>query len=89
MEWTIRLEAKTGSGDVTTFDVGTLRRAVGDLSADGVGLSLAEAKALLAELQQRIVQSQVNEYVAIVRGVEKTWAAVADRDTLPPLGAGW
>ena len=66
MEWTVKLEAKAGSGEVTTFDVGTLRRAVGDLSADGLGLSLAEAKALLAELQQRIVQSQIDEYVTSV-----------------------
>jgi hypothetical protein len=67
MEWTIRLEAKTGSDEVTNFEVGTLGRAVDDLTADGVGLSLAEGKTLLAELQQRIVQNQIDEYVASVR----------------------
>ena len=67
MEWTIRLEARTGWGEVTTCEVGALHRSLGDLTADGVGLSLAEAKALLAELQQRIVQSQIDEYVTCAR----------------------
>ena len=67
MEWTIRLEAKTGWGEVTTCEIGALHRSLGDLTADGVGLSLAEAKALLAALQQRIVQSQIDEYVTCAR----------------------
>ena len=61
MEWTIKLEARTGWGEVTTCEIGALRRSLGDLTADGVGLSLAEAKALLAELQQRLVQSQIDD----------------------------
>ena len=67
MEWTIRLEARTGWGEVTTCEIGALRRSLGELTADGVGLGLAEAKALLAELQQRIVQSQIDEYVTCAR----------------------
>jgi hypothetical protein len=67
MEWTIRLEARTGWGEVTTCEIGAVRRGLGDLTADGVGLGLAEAKALLAELQQRIVQSQIDEYVTCAR----------------------
>ena len=67
MEWTIRLEARTGWGEVTTCEIGVLRRSLGDLTADGVGLGLAEAKALLAELQQRLVQSQIDEYVTCAR----------------------
>ena len=67
MEWTIKLEARTGWGEVTTCEIGALRRSLGDLTADGVGLSLAEAKALLAELQQRLVQSQIDEYVTCAR----------------------
>ena len=38
-----------------------------ELSSEGIGLTLAEAKALLAELQQRIVQDQVAEYVTCAR----------------------
>ena len=41
MEWTIKLEARTGWGEVTTCEIGALRRSLGDLTADGVGLSLA------------------------------------------------
>lgn len=67
MEWTIRLEARTGWGEVTTCEIGALRRGLGDLTADSVGLTLAEAKTLLAEVQQRIVQSQVDEYIACAR----------------------
>src|SRR5450631_2381967 len=66
MEWKIRLEARTGWGEVTTCEIGTLRRGLGDLTADGIGLALAEAKSLLAELQQ-IVQSQVDEYITCAR----------------------
>ena len=67
MEWTIRLEARTSWGEVTTCEIGALHRSLADLTADGMGLSLAEAKALLAELQQRIVQGQVDEYVPCTR----------------------
>ena len=59
IKWTIKLEARTGWGEVTSYEVGALHRSFDDLTADGVGLSLAEAKALLAELQQKIVQSQM------------------------------
>ena len=38
MEWTIRLEARTGWGEVTTCEIGALRRSLGELTADGVGL---------------------------------------------------
>jgi hypothetical protein len=67
MEWTIRLEARTGWGEMRTCEIGVLRRRPGDLTADGVGLTLAEAKALLAELQRRIVQDQIDEYIACAR----------------------
>lgn len=62
MECTIKLEVRTGWGEVTTCEAGAPHRSLGDLTADGVGLSLAEAKVLLAALQQRIVQSQIDEY---------------------------
>jgi len=67
MEWTIRLEAKTEWGEVTTYEIGAVRRSTVDLTADSVGLSLAEAKALLAELQQSIVQCQIDEHITCAR----------------------
>ena len=67
MEWTIKLQARTGWGEATTSEIGALYRSFGGLTADGVGLSLAEAKALLAELQQKIVQSRVDGHVTCDR----------------------
>jgi hypothetical protein len=61
MEWTIRLEARTGWGEVQTYEIGRLARRVTGLSAGDVGLSLEETKTLLAELQRRIVQGQIDE----------------------------
>lgn len=66
-EWKISLEARTGWGEVTTYEVGALRCDLGDLNSDNVGLSLAQAKGLLAELQQRIVQTQIDEHIACAR----------------------
>jgi hypothetical protein len=40
-------------------EIGALRHGLGDLTTDGVDLGLAEANALLSELKQRIVQSQI------------------------------
>ena len=67
MKWTIRLEARTEWGEATSYEIGALRRGIDDLTADGTGLTLREAKVLLAELQRRIVQSQIDEYIACAR----------------------
>jgi len=48
-------------------EIGVLRRDPGDLTSSSVGLSLAEAKALLAELQKRVVQTQIDEYIVCAR----------------------
>ncbi len=50
MQWTIRLEARTGWGDTETYEIGTVSRRVTGQSAGDVGLLLDEAKAVLAEL---------------------------------------
>lgn len=67
MQWTIRLEARTGWGDTETDEIGTVSRRVTGQSADDVGLLLDEAKAVLAELRRRMVQSQVDEQVTCAR----------------------
>jgi hypothetical protein len=61
MEWTVKLEAKDGWGEVQTFEAGRLSRHVQGLTADEIGLTLDEAKALLAELQRRMVETQIKE----------------------------
>ena len=63
MEWTIRLEAKTGWGEVETVEVVSIARPVFAATADDVGLSLAEAKSLLTRLQEAMVRRQVAEYL--------------------------
>ena len=67
MQWTIKLEARTEWGEAQTFEVGHLTRRVVGLAPDEVGLTLDEGKALLAELQRRIGQSQVAEKVFAAR----------------------
>ena len=65
MEWAIRLEVKTGRGEVERIDLGTITRSVvATAAAAEVGLSLAEAKALLAGLQASMVRTQLAEHVA-------------------------
>lgn len=67
MEWTVKLEAKFGWGEVRSFEVGRLSRRVQGLTADEIGLALGEAKALLAELRRRMVEMQVEEKIACMR----------------------
>ncbi|WP_284945147.1 hypothetical protein [Acidisoma cladoniae] len=59
MEWVVKLEAKTGWGDVETIEVGRLERRVVGLRAEEIGLTLAEGKDLLGELARRILQTQI------------------------------
>jgi hypothetical protein len=44
MEWVLKLEAKTGWGEVETIEVGRLERRVVGLTAEEVGLTLSEGK---------------------------------------------
>ena len=43
MEWTVRLEARTGWGEAETVELVSIARPVLAATADDVGLSLAEA----------------------------------------------
>ena len=47
MEWVLKLEARNGWGEVETIEVGRLERRVVGLTAEELGLTLAEAKNLL------------------------------------------
>ena len=82
MEWTIRLEAKTGWGEVETVEVASIARPVLAATADDVGLSLAEAKSLLGRLQQAMVRGQMAEYLHCRRVCPDclTFQPVKDRD---------
>jgi hypothetical protein len=50
MEWVLKLETRNGWGDVETIEVGRLERRVVGLTVEELGLTLAEAKNLLANL---------------------------------------
>ncbi len=67
MQWTVRLEARTSGGEVTTTELVTFSRpgVVGTLAE--IGLVLSDAKALLAKLQASMLCGQVAEYAACHR----------------------
>ena len=50
MEWVVKLEARSGMGEIETIEVGRIKRRVVGLTADEIGLTLAEGKELLGEL---------------------------------------
>ena len=64
MQWTVRLEARTSAGEVTTTELVTFSRpaVIGTLAE--VGLLLDETKTLLARLQASMLCGQVAEYAA-------------------------
>jgi hypothetical protein len=54
MAWVVELEAKSGWGEVGTIDVGRSKRRVVGLTAEEVGLTLAEGNGLLIELPRLV-----------------------------------
>ncbi len=54
MQWTVRLEARTSTGEVTTTELVTFSRPAMVSTLAEVGLVLSETKALLAKLQAGI-----------------------------------
>ncbi len=64
MEWRIKLEVKTCSGEIHEVEIATLSRGTVSATDEDIGLSLAESKAILAALQHAIVTTQIDEYVA-------------------------
>ena len=67
MEWRIKLETRSGWGEVETIEVAHFKRRVVGLTAEEVGLSLEEAKQVLTELQRLVLQTQMEEYTFCAR----------------------
>jgi hypothetical protein len=67
MQWIVKLEAKTGWGEVETIEVGRLERRVVGLTAEKVSLTLTEGKCLRAELARLILQTQMEEFATCAR----------------------
>jgi hypothetical protein len=68
MEWVVNLETRNGWGEVETIEVGRLDRRVSGLTAEEVGMMLAEGKNLLCELGRLILQTQMEEFTTRVCG---------------------
>jgi transposase InsO family protein len=58
MEWVLKLETRNGWGEMETIEVGRLERRVVGLTAEQLGLTLAEAKSVLGELGRLVLQCQ-------------------------------
>ena len=67
MQWTVQLEARTEQGEVKTTELLTFSRPAMASTLAGLGLMLAEARALLARLQASMLCAQVAEYAAHCR----------------------
>ena len=80
MEWRIKLEAKTGWGEVTEEEIASLSRRTIAATDEDVGMSLAESKAILAALQQAIVTTQIDEYVTCSRVCRSCLSFLSIRD---------
>ena len=64
MQWTVRLEARTGTGKVTTTELVTFSRPGVVSTLAEVGLVLSETKTLLAKLQAGMLCGQVAAHAA-------------------------
>ena len=69
MEWVLKLEAKSGWGEVETIEVGKLERRVVGLTEEEVGLTLSEGKGRLGELA-RLVIDPAAEIVVLIDGAQ-------------------
>ena len=67
MHWTVRLEARTSAGEVTTTELVTFSRPGVVSTLAEIGLLLTETKTLLAKLQAGMLCGQVAEYAAFHR----------------------
>jgi len=59
MKVRIRIETEFGWGECRSHEIGVVERRSIDASADDLGLSLAEGKSILKEIQCVLLQDQV------------------------------
>ena len=64
MQWTVRLEARTSAGKVTTTELVTFSQPAVVSTLVEIGLVLSETKTLLAKLQASLLCGQVAEHAA-------------------------
>lgn len=81
MKVRIRIETEFGWGERRVHDVGVLERRSTEACAEEFGLSLAEGKAILKEIQRAVLQDQVEEISEIERVCQtcQTYLPIHDR----------
>ena len=62
MQWTVRLETRTSTGEVRSTELGTISRPAVVSTLAEIGLMLDETKMLLSRLQASMVCGQVAAY---------------------------
>lgn len=67
MKVRIRIETEFGWGERRGHDISILERSLTEASAEELGLSLAEGKVILREIQRAVLQDQVEEITEIER----------------------
>jgi hypothetical protein len=80
MEIVVRVELITGWGNVNTIEVGRIERPSQTLDPESVGLSLADGKQLLHNLQQAVIPAQADEICGLRRICRRChrWTALKD-----------
>ncbi|MFM0085277.1 ISKra4 family transposase, partial [Paraburkholderia sediminicola] len=80
MKIVVRVELITDWGDVNTIEVGRIDRPSQTLDPESVGLSLADGKQLLHNLQQAVIPAQADEICALRRICRRChrWTALKD-----------
>src|SRR5690242_13574467 len=82
MKWTVKLVAETAPGAITEYDLLTLERP-NQLSLARLGLSIEEAKRLLAALQNRLVPAQVERHGQFCPNCPRCGRAFRGRGSYP------
>jgi hypothetical protein len=80
MKIVVRVELITDWGDVNTIEVGRIDRPSQTLDPESVGLSLADGKQLLHNLQQAVIPAQADEICGLRRICRRChrWTALKD-----------
>ena len=80
MKIVVRVELITDWGDTNTIEVGRIDRPGRTLDAESVGLSLADGKQLLHNLQQAVIPAQADEICALRRICRRCHRSMALKD---------
>src|SRR5882757_7102374 len=84
MKIVVRVELITDWGNVNTIEVGRIDRPSQTLDPESVGLSLADGKQLLHNLQQAVIPAQADEICALRRICRRCYRWTALNHALAP-----